>query len=172
MNKSNLFCLALLLGILAEGHAAPAISAGDADAAAFMKAMDRMNIDAGAHTDAGAQMERDRMAIERERIMEQIAEDEAAKKNKVEQGEAPSAGEAGTEVSFALQQVIWNPSEILTKEQIQAVTEPYIGKQITLKDLREIAEKITNLYRDRGYMTCGAVLPPQRIRDGVVEILK
>ena len=140
MNKSNLFCLALLLGILAEGHAAAAaMSAGDTDAAAFMKAMDRMN------TDAGAQMERDRMAIERERIMEQIAEDEAAKKNKVEQGEAPSAGEAGTEVSFALQQVIWNPSEILTKEQIQAVTEPYIGKQITLKDLREIAEKITNL---------------------------
>lgn len=170
MNKSNLICLALLLGILAEGHAAPAaMSAGDMSAsferetnATFARELDRV--------DAGAQMERDRMAIERERIMEQIAEDEAAKKNKVEQGEALSAGEAGTEVSFALQQVIWNPSEILTKEQIQAVTEPYIGKQITLKDLREIAEKITNLYRDRGYMTCGAVLPPQRIRDGVVEI--
>lgn len=169
MNKSNLICLALLLGILAEGHAAAPTSAGDMSAAfereanaTFARELDRV--------DAGAQMERDRMAIERERIMEQIAEDEAAKKNKVEQGEAPSAGEAGTEVSFALQQVIWNPSEILTREQIQAVTEPYIGKQITLKDLREIAEKITNLYRDRGYMTCGAVLPPQRIRDGVVEI--
>ena len=170
MRKSNLVYLALLLGVLAEGHAAPAaMSAGDMSAAfereanaTFARELDRV--------DAGAQMERDRMAIERERIMEQIAEDEAAKKNKVEQGEEPSAGEAGTEVSFALQQVIWNPSEILTKEQIQAVTEPYIGKQITLKDLREIAEKITNLYRDRGYMTCGAVLPPQRIRDGVVEI--
>ena len=151
MRKSNLVYLALVLGLLAEGHAAAAvISAGSLD--------------------AGAQMERDRRAIERERVMEQIAEDEAAKKNKVEQGEAPVAEEAGTEVRFALQQVIWNPSEILTKEQIQAVTDPYIGKQITLKDLREIAEKITNLYRDRGYMTCGAVLPPQRIRDGVVEI--
>ena len=151
MRKSNLFCLALLLGLLAEGHAAAAvISAGSLD--------------------AGAQMERDRRAIERERVMEQIAEDEAAKKNKVEQGEKPAAEEAGTEVRFALQQVIWNPSEILTKEQIQAVTASYIGKQVTLKDLREIADKITNIYRDKGYMTCGAVLPPQRIRDGVVEI--
>jgi hemolysin activation/secretion protein len=151
MRKSNLFCLALLLGLLAEGHAAAAvISAGSLD--------------------AGAQMERDRRAIERERIMEQIAEDEAAKKNKVEQGEKPAAEEAGAELSFALQQVIWNPSEILTKEQIQAVTASYIGKQVTLKDLREMADKITNIYRDKGYMTCGAVLPPQRIRDGVVEI--
>ena len=151
MRKSNLFCLALLLGLLAEGHAAAAvISAGSLD--------------------AGAQMERDRRAIERERVMEQIAEDEAAKKNKVEQGEKPAAEEAGAELSFALQQVIWNPSEILTKEQIQAVTASYIGKQVTLKDLREMADKITNIYRDKGYMTCGAVLPPQRIHDGVVEV--
>ena len=151
MRKSNLFCLALLLGLLAEGHAAAAvISAGSLD--------------------AGAQMERDRRAIERERIMEQIAEDEAAKKNKVEQGEKPAAEEAGAELSFALQQVIWNPSEILTKDQIQAVTASYIGKQVTLKDLLEMADKITNIYRDKGYMTCGAVLPPQRIHDGVVEI--
>ena len=151
MRKSNLVYLAIVLGLLAEGHAAAAvISAGSLD--------------------AGAQMERDRRAIERERVMEQIAEDEAAKKNKVEQGEKPAAEEAGAELRFALQQVIWNPSEILTKEQIQAVTATYIGKQVTLKDLREMADKITNLYRDKGYMTCGAVLPPQRIHDGVVEI--
>ena len=162
MKKSNLFCLALLLGLLAEGHAAAAVmSAGSAGAGS--------RIERGG-MDAGAQMERDRRAIERERVMEQIAEDEAAKKNKVEQGQASSAEEAGAEISFTLQQVTWNPSEILPGEQIQAVTQAYIGKQITLKDLREMAEKITNLYRDKGYMTCGAVLPPQRIHDGVVEI--
>ena len=151
MKTTNSICLALAIWLLAGGHAAAAaISAGGMD--------------------AGAQMERDRRAIERERVMEQIAEDEAAKKNKVEQGEKPATEEAGEEISFALQQVIWNPSEILTKEQIQAVTVSYIGKQVTLKDLREMADKITNLYRDKGYMTCGAVLPPQRIHDGVVEI--
>ena len=160
MRKSNLVYLALVLGLLAEGHAAVAApSTGGADIATQV-----------ARSSAGAQMERDRRDIERERVMEQIAEDEAAKKNKVEQGEKPSAEEPGAEISFALQQVIWNPSEILTKEQIQAVTASYIGKQVTLKDLREMAEKVTNLYRDKGYMTCGAVLPPQRIHDGVVEL--
>ena len=160
MKKSNLFCLALLVGLLAECHSAAAVIPAGGEG--INTQIDR--------TSAGAQMERDRQAMERERVMEQIAEDEAAKKNKVEQGEAPSAEQAETEISFALQQVIWNPSEILTKEQIQAVTNAYIGKQITLKDLREMADKITNLYRDKGYMTCGAVLPPQRIHDGVVEI--
>ena len=54
MRKSNLVYLALVLGLLAEGHAAAAvISAGSLD--------------------AGAQMERDRRAIERERVMEHIS---------------------------------------------------------------------------------------------------
>lgn len=120
--------------------------------------------------DAGTQLERDREAMERERILEQIAEDEAAKKNKVEKEEAPPADDSGTEISFELKQVRWNPSEILTQEEIQAVADAYIGRQITLKDLREMAEKITGLYKDKGYMTCGAVLPPQTIHEGVVEI--
>ena len=81
--------------------------------------------------DAGTQLERDREAMERERILEQIAEDEAAKKNKVEKEEAPPADDSGTEISFELKQVRWNPSEILTQEEIQAVADAYIGRQIT-----------------------------------------
>ena len=72
MKMFKSFCLALIVGLLAGSHGtAAAVSAGAVD--------------------AGAQMERDRRAIERERVMEQIAEDEAAKKNKVEQGDAPAA---------------------------------------------------------------------------------
>ena len=162
MKMSRSLYLALIIGLLAGSHGTvvAALPAGVTPAGAAT----------AERSDASAQMERDRRAIERERVMEQIAEDEAAKKNKVEQGETPAAEEAGTEISFGLQQVIWNPSEILTREQIQAVTESYVGKQVTLKDLREMAEKITNLYRDKGFMTCGAVLPPQRIHEGVVEV--
>lgn len=151
MKNSNSICLALVLGLLAGNQA----TAAAADAGSM---------------DAGAQMERDLREMERERVKEQIAEDEAAKKNKVEKEEASSADDDVTEVSFELKKVNWNPSEILKQEEIQAVVDGYIGRQITLRDLREIAEKITNLYKDKGYMTCGAILPPQRIHEGVVEI--
>ena len=120
--------------------------------------------------DAGAQMERARREMEREQVMEQIAEDEAARQSKVEQGEKASAEEAGIETSFELKQVNCGSSEILSQEEIAAVTSAYIGRQVTVKDLQEMAGKITDLYREKGYMTCGAVLPPQRIHEGVVEI--
>ncbi len=151
MKKLNSICLALAFGLLTGNHATVAVAA----------AVDM---------DPGAQLERDRRDMERERVLEQIAEDEAAKKNKVEQEEAPRADEAETEISFELKQVNWNPSEILKPEEIQAVADSYIGRQITIKDLREMADRITDLYREKGYMTCGAVLPPQRIHEGVVEV--
>ena len=151
MKKSNSICLALAFGLLA-GNSATVAAATAVD------------------MDPGAQIERDRRAMERERVLEQIAEDEASKKNKVEKEEAPPADDAGTEISFELKQVHWNPSEILKQEEIQAVTQSYLGRQITLKDLREMADRITDLYREKGYMTCGAVLPPQTIHEGAVEI--
>lgn len=120
--------------------------------------------------DPGAQMERDRRDMERERVLEQIAEDEAARGNKVEKEDAPPADDAVTEVSFELKKVTWNSSEILTSEEIQNIVNGYIGRQITLQDLREMTERITDLYKEKGYMTCGAVLPPQTIHEGVVEI--
>lgn len=151
MKKNDAFCAVLLVGMMAGGNAALA--------AATEGGMD-----------AGAQMERARRDMEREQVMEQIAEDEAARQNKVEQGQEAPAADAGVETSFELKQVKCNSSEILTQEDIDAVTSAYIGRQVTVKELQEMAEKITDLYREKGYMTCGAVLPPQRIHEGVVEI--
>ena len=118
---------------------------------------------------AGMQMERDRRDIEREQVREQIAEDEAARKAKVEQGDSTSTENADTEIHFELKRVEWNPSAILNQDEIQAITDGYIGRQITAKDLLEMTDKITALYREKGYMTCGAMLN-RRIHDGVATI--
>ena len=150
MKISDSICLALALGLLAASHGASA--AGEAG------------------LDAGAQMERTLRAMERERVREQIAEDEAAKKNKVEKPQEAPADDEGADISFELRRVNWNASEILSQQEIQAVTDEYTGRQITLGDLRKMVERITNLYRKKDYMTCGAVLPPQRIHEGVVKI--
>ena len=152
MKTSKSLCLTVIVGLLTGNQA-------------VLAAPDR-NLDAG----AGIQLERDLRDMERERVLEQIAEDEAAKDKKVEQTEKNPAVEGETEISFELKQVDCTPSEILTQEEIKSVTEKYIGRQITVKDLQEMTGKITDLYRQKGYMTCGAVLPPQRIHEGKVEI--
>ena len=151
MKLLNSICVALAVGVLAGSNVSYAAEPNRG-------------------MDAGAQMERERRNIERERVLEQIAEDEATKNKKVEKEDAPSADEADTKISFELKQVVLDSSEVLTTDELKSVTDAYIGRQTTLKDLREMADRITGLYRDKGYMTCGAVLPPQRIHDGVVEI--
>ena len=143
-------CLCLLMGMMASGQGSAAAAPEPTDI-------------------AGMQMERDRRDMEREQVREQIAEDEAARKNAVEQGKSSSTEVADTELRFELKRVEWNPSEILTQEEIQGITDGYIGRPITAQDLVEMTDKITELYRQKGYMTCGAVLN-RRIHDGVAAI--
>lgn len=61
-------------------------------------------------------------------------------------------------------------STILESEDIRAITAPLEGTQVTIQDLRQVADRITQLYLDRDFLTSRAVLADQEIVNGVVEI--
>ncbi len=61
-------------------------------------------------------------------------------------------------------------SRFLTAAEIEALTAPVIGKNVTLADLQAVVDKINALYAKRGILTGRAFLPPQRVSRGVVEI--
>ncbi|MBK1989141.1 ShlB/FhaC/HecB family hemolysin secretion/activation protein [Sphaerospermopsis aphanizomenoides BCCUSP55] len=61
-------------------------------------------------------------------------------------------------------------STIFNQEQLNALTQPVQGRSVTLEELREVANNITQLYLDRGYLTTRAILANQTISDGVVQI--
>ncbi|MEB3831260.1 ShlB/FhaC/HecB family hemolysin secretion/activation protein [Phormidium sp. CCY1219] len=61
-------------------------------------------------------------------------------------------------------------STVLTEEQIEAITAPIEGTSVTLEELRRIADRITQEYLDRGYITSRAVLVDQVVENGIVEI--
>lgn len=48
--------------------------------------------------------------------------------------------------------------------------QPFEGRSLTLEDLRQVADSITQLYLDAGYITSRAVLVDQTITDGQVHI--
>ncbi|NJP10043.1 MAG: ShlB/FhaC/HecB family hemolysin secretion/activation protein [Leptolyngbyaceae cyanobacterium RU_5_1] len=50
------------------------------------------------------------------------------------------------------------------------ITQPLEGRSVTLEELRQVADAITQLYLDRGYITSRAILVDQTIKDGVVQI--
>lgn len=57
------------------------------------------------------------------------------------------------------------PSKIIYK-----IVEPFKEKYLTFDQIKSIAEKITKLYIENGYITSKAYIPPQDIKDGIVVI--
>ena len=61
-------------------------------------------------------------------------------------------------------------SEILAEEEIQQITDKYEGRNASINDLLDIVDSINELYRTKYRAVAKAILPPQKIEDGVVEI--
>ena len=61
-------------------------------------------------------------------------------------------------------------STILTASEIEPLTAPLENKSVSFNQLQEAADKISQIYQDRNYITSRAVLAPQDIKDGVVTI--
>lgn len=133
-----------------------------------------MNINAVSAADLGSydpstQLNRNREEMERQRVWEQIREREENRKAEVED-DREADKQADSSVTFELTEVLFDDSEILTPEELSAITADYIGKAVTVKDLYAIVNQVNQLYADKGFLTCRAFLTEQRIVNGVVKI--
>ncbi len=63
-----------------------------------------------------------------------------------------------------------SPSEILTKEDINKVISPLIGKNVYISDLKAAVEQINRMYAEKGFVTARAFLPEQTVQNGNVRI--
>lgn len=61
-------------------------------------------------------------------------------------------------------------STIFTATELDPITKPLTGRTVTLEELRKVADAITQLYLNRGYITSRAILTDQTVKDGVVQI--
>ncbi len=84
-------------------------------------------------------------------------------KNKQEQSPA-------SEVLIPVKQIRVVGSSILTAAEIEAITNPYLKKSLSFNQLREVADKVTQIYQERNYITSRAIIEAQDIKDGVVTI--
>ncbi|WP_019487719.1 ShlB/FhaC/HecB family hemolysin secretion/activation protein [Kamptonema formosum] len=88
----------------------------------------------------------------------------------VEPQPTPSPQPELPNVPIPVQKIEVVGSTILSREDIEAIVKPLEGRSVTLEQLREAADKITTIYLDRGYITSRAVVPPQTITNGNVQI--
>ncbi len=81
----------------------------------------------------------------------------------------PPVEEGG--MRFRLEAVDIEGNTVITTDELQALIAGDVGKEVDFGGLRAIANKISQFYRDRGYIFAKAALPAQDIVGGKVKLL-
>ncbi|MEM9544187.1 MAG: ShlB/FhaC/HecB family hemolysin secretion/activation protein [Cyanobacteria bacterium P01_E01_bin.42] len=71
---------------------------------------------------------------------------------------------------FTLDAIAVEGSTIFSQEDFAPFLDAIVGQEITLAQLQEVVDAITQLYLDRGYINSLAILPEQTVTDGVATI--
>jgi len=60
---------------------------------------------------------------------------------------------------------------VFTTEELKQITAPYEKRVVTSSELEDLRVALTRHYIDRGYINSGAVLPDQKVVDGVIQMV-
>jgi hemolysin activation/secretion protein len=71
---------------------------------------------------------------------------------------------------FTLSHVEIRGGTIFSAEQLKPVVAPFVGTKVGESDLEKLTSVITQLYRERGYFLSRAIIPPQEIKGGVLQL--
>ncbi|MDK9721145.1 MAG: ShlB/FhaC/HecB family hemolysin secretion/activation protein [Rhodospirillales bacterium] len=78
--------------------------------------------------------------------------------------------EEAEKIKLTLSAVVIDGSTVYSENDLKPFYEDLLGKEISLADVYKIAEKITAKYGNDGYALSRAVVPAQRIREGIIKI--
>ncbi|MBV9522213.1 MAG: ShlB/FhaC/HecB family hemolysin secretion/activation protein, partial [Alphaproteobacteria bacterium] len=86
-------------------------------------------------------------------------------------GLAPAQAPPGADkLRFTLEKLIVEDATVFSPADFATLYQDLLGHEVTLQQIYEIAAAITAKYGSRGYILSQAVVPAQRIADGVVRI--
>jgi len=114
-------------------------------------------------------LEQQRKAEEQQKKQDELIQPKAPPEiDKPARSRAPKA--KGAEAKVRVTQFKFSGNAVITTQELEKIVAPSIGKTLTLRELTEVAGLISEHYAAQGYILAQAYLPPQEIREGVVEI--
>lgn len=66
--------------------------------------------------------------------------------------------------------VVFSGNTLVSSAELEPFAAPVVGKKVSIGELQEVAYKISDYYREKGYMVARAYIPAQQVKDGVIEI--
>ena len=61
-------------------------------------------------------------------------------------------------------------STVFSKEELAEATKPFRNRTLTTEDLERLRLSLTLLYINKGYLTSGAIIPDQDVKEGVITV--
>jgi hemolysin activation/secretion protein len=83
---------------------------------------------------------------------------------------ARSEGQADSKPLFVLRHVAIIGAVAIPRDRLATVWQPYLGKKVSQADLAAIAGAVGDVYRDAGFHLSRAIIPPQDIQDGRIQL--
>jgi len=80
----------------------------------------------------------------------------------------PSGAQA--DVTFEVKSFVLEGVNLLPEAKVQEILKPWLARAVNFDDLQKACDAVMDFYRKSGY-TVQAILPPQKIANGVVKIL-
>ena len=74
------------------------------------------------------------------------------------------------DVTFEVKSFVLEGVSLLPEASVQAILKPWVGRPVNFDDLQKACDAVMDFYRKSGF-TVQAILPPQKIANGVVKIL-
>lgn len=72
--------------------------------------------------------------------------------------------------TITIQRFEFEGNTVFSDQELAKVTAPFTNRAISFAELFQARSAVTQLYLDKGYITSGALIPPQALEGGVVKI--
>lgn len=78
-------------------------------------------------------------------------------------------GAVGSQKTLIMKIVV-SGNTILPPALINSIIQPFEGKELSVSDMQKVADLITDAYRQRGFITSRAIIPPQKVLGNTLEL--
>lgn len=80
----------------------------------------------------------------------------------------PQGEMLSVKLKVLVKQFRFEGNTVISSEELSVITRPYENKEIDASQLEAIRQALSRYYIDRGYINSGAILPDQKIQDGII----
>jgi hemolysin activation/secretion protein len=92
------------------------------------------------------------------------------KQPNIETPSTPTSNQEPSQIIIPVKKIEVKGNTTFSSGEIEQIIKKYENRNVTLAELRAVADKISQLYLDKGYITSRAIVGNQKITDGTVII--